>query len=57
MGTVVRDVLKERDEMNKTEGMLEALRKVMEKMKIPAEQAMEFLDIPKSDYDKYLPLL
>jgi len=44
-------------EKGKKNGQVSAIRKLMEKMKYTAEQAMEFLDIPEAEYPEYLAML
>ena len=44
-------------EKGRKEERTSAIRKIMEKMKYTAEQAMEFLDIPEADYPEYLAML
>ena len=41
-------------EQGMEQGRLEDVKKMMKNLKITAEKAMESLEIPKSDYDKYL---
>ena len=45
---------KEGFERGMEQGRLEDVKKMMKNLKITAEKAMESLEIPKSDYDKYL---
>ena len=38
-------------------GKLFSIKSMMKNLKISAEQAMEILEIPRSDFAKYMPLL
>lgn len=38
-------------------GKLEAIKKLMKNLSLPAEKAMEVLDIPKNEFSKYMTLL
>ena len=44
-------------EEGRTAELLLSIRKVMAKLNYTAEQAMEFLDVPKADYSRFLSLL
>ena len=41
----------------KTEQRIEDIKKVMKSFKVTAENAMEALGIPKSEYNKYMTML
>lgn len=45
------------DELNRLEVVANNIRKMMKNLKITAEAAMDALEIPKSDYSKYLAML
>ena len=65
MNDALRDLMKDEieEEMSnaiakgKTEGKLESIRALMNNLKLSAEQAMESIGIPKSDYNKYMQML
>ena len=44
-------------EEGREEGMLLSIKKIMKNMTCTPEKAMEILDIPESDYDKYMKML
>ena len=44
-------------EKGRAEGMYDAIKSLMESCKWTAEQAMEALKIPKSDFPKYMAML
>ena len=62
MCEALRDLMKEEiaEEMDKAktdgiaEGQLKSIRALMKNLKLSAEQAMESIGIPISDYNKYL---
>ena len=44
-------------DIGRVEGSLDAIRALMKNLKFTAEQAMESIGIPKSEYQKYLNML
>lgn len=57
MCEALRELMKDEIEESKAEGKAESIRELMKNLKISAEQAMEYIGIPKSDYKKYLQML
>ena len=50
-------VINESEDKGRDDGKLSDLKTIMRKMKLSAQKAMEFLDIPPEDQKKYAPLL
>ena len=61
MCEALRDLMKEELETERTEGRaegrLESIRALMNNLKLSAEQAMESIGIPKSEFNKYMQML
>lgn len=44
-------------EKGRTEGQLEMIRKIMKKLNLNLEQTLQFLEVPKEQYEIYAVLL
>ncbi len=57
MSNLGQGVFDQRVEKVRTEGQLEMIRKIMKKLNLNLEQTLQFLEVPKEQYEIYAVLL